>query len=91
MEELIQHADDISELFEKWHKIRFVRRVVTGALEIERREKRIGSSLEAAPIVYIEDKELLALVSSCRQMRLLPVSLACQPYSAHLDELWPPG
>ena len=30
-------------------KIRKVRRVVTGALEIERREKTIGSSLEAAP------------------------------------------
>ncbi|MBU2531904.1 MAG: class I tRNA ligase family protein, partial [Alphaproteobacteria bacterium] len=32
-----------------------VRRVVTGALEIERREKRIGSSLEAAPEIYIAD------------------------------------
>ena len=30
-----------------------VRRVVTGALEIERREKRIGSSLEAAPEIYV--------------------------------------
>jgi isoleucyl-tRNA synthetase len=30
-----------------------IRRVVTGALEIERREKRIGSSLEAAPIVHL--------------------------------------
>ncbi len=43
----------------KWQKIRKVRRVVTGALEIERREKRIGSSLEAAPIVYVSDKDLL--------------------------------
>jgi isoleucyl-tRNA synthetase len=33
---------------------------VTGALEIERREKRIGSSLEAAPIVHITDAKLLA-------------------------------
>ena len=33
----------------KWRKVRAVRRVVTGALEIERAEKRIGSSLEAAP------------------------------------------
>ena len=37
----------------KWEKIRAVRSVVTGALEIERREKRIGASLEAAPIVYV--------------------------------------
>jgi len=29
--------------------------VVTGALEVERREKRIGSSLEAAPKVLIND------------------------------------
>ncbi len=39
----------------KWRTIRNVRRVVTGALEIERAAKRIGSSLEAAPVVYIED------------------------------------
>ena len=44
----------------KWKKIRAVRRVVTGALEIERREKRIGSSLEAAPIVHVTDQDLLA-------------------------------
>jgi isoleucyl-tRNA synthetase len=43
----------------KWDKIRRVRTVVTGALEIERREKRIGSSLEAAPVVHIADPELL--------------------------------
>ena len=46
-------------LFERWQKIRQVRRVVTGALEIERKEKRIGSSLEAAPKVYIARPELL--------------------------------
>ncbi|WP_377292976.1 isoleucine--tRNA ligase [Rhizobium sp. SG2393] len=44
----------------QWAKIRTVRSVVTGALEIERREKRIGSSLEAAPVVHIADAELLA-------------------------------
>lgn len=44
----------------KWEKIRTVRTVVTGALEIERREKRIGSSLEAAPVVYVTDAELMA-------------------------------
>ena len=30
-----------------------MRRVVTGALEVERRDKRIGSSLEAAPQVFV--------------------------------------
>ena len=43
----------------KWEKIRNVRSVVTGALEIERREKRIGASLEAAPVVHVGDAELL--------------------------------
>jgi len=46
----------------KWKKIRTVRRVVTGALEIERREKRIGSSLEAAPVVYITDPALVEAI-----------------------------
>jgi isoleucyl-tRNA synthetase len=44
---------------EKWKHVRTVRRAVTGALEIERKEKRIGSSLEAAPVVYVADAELL--------------------------------
>ncbi len=47
------------DLARKWRRVRKVRRVVTGALEVERREKRIGSSLESAPIVYIENKDLL--------------------------------
>jgi isoleucyl-tRNA synthetase len=48
----------------KWERIRRVRRVVTGALEIERREKRIGASLQAAPVVYVgaEDARVLATV-----------------------------
>ena len=49
------------ELADKWEKIRTLRRVVTGALEIERREKRIGSSLEAAPIVYVGQDDLFAV------------------------------
>ena len=44
----------------KWEKVRAVRRVVTGALEIERAAKRIGSSLEAAPEVHVADAALLA-------------------------------
>ena len=43
----------------RWAKIFTVRRVVTGALEIERREKRIGASLEAAPKVHIADAALI--------------------------------
>ncbi|MGH6767800.1 MAG: class I tRNA ligase family protein, partial [Xanthobacteraceae bacterium] len=47
-------------LAEKWRKVRTVRRVVTGALEIERAGKRIGSSLEADPIVHVRDPDLFA-------------------------------
>jgi isoleucyl-tRNA synthetase len=45
----------------RWRTLRQVRRVVTGALEVERREKRIGSSLEAAPEIYVDDKDLMNL------------------------------
>jgi isoleucyl-tRNA synthetase len=48
-------------LAQKWEKLRMVRRVITGALEIERQEKKtIGSSLEAAPIVHVTDPVLRA-------------------------------
>ena len=47
-------------LADKWRKIRLVRRVVTGALELERAQKRIGSSLEAAPVIYVADQAVFA-------------------------------
>jgi isoleucyl-tRNA synthetase len=47
-------------LAEKWRKVRQVRRVVTGALELTRADKKIGSSLEAAPAIYIADPALRA-------------------------------
>jgi len=48
----------------KWEQVRRVRSVVTGALEIERAAKRIGSSLEAAPVVHIADPALRSLIES---------------------------
>jgi isoleucyl-tRNA synthetase len=47
-------------LAKKWETIRDVRRVVTGALELERAAKNIGSSLEASPVIYVADRKLLA-------------------------------
>jgi isoleucyl-tRNA synthetase len=44
----------------KWRAVRRVRAVVTGALEIERAQKSIGSSLEADPQVFIADPALRA-------------------------------
>ena len=49
-------------LAEKWRKVRIVRGVVTGALEIERAQKRIGSSLEAHPIVLVTNEDLYEAV-----------------------------
>ena len=49
----------------KWDRIRQLRRVVTGALEIARRDKRIGASLEADPVLYVSeaaDRDLFASV-----------------------------
>jgi isoleucyl-tRNA synthetase len=51
-----QFRDDA--LAAKWETIRDVRRVVTGALELERAAKNIGSSLEASPLVYVSDRNI---------------------------------
>ena len=51
-----------------WEAIRRLRRVVTGALELERKEKRIGASLEASPLVYVDTSarsETTILVDPC--------------------------
>ena len=53
---LAGYRDDV--LAKKWETIRDVRRVVTGALELERAAKHIGSSLEASPLVYVADKTI---------------------------------
>ncbi len=52
------------DLAAKWATIRKVRRVVTGAIEIQRQEKVIGASLEAAPTVHIRDADMLAAAKS---------------------------
>jgi isoleucyl-tRNA synthetase len=57
-ENLADYRDDV--LAAKWETIRDVRRVVTGALELERAAKRIGSSLEASPLIYVSDKAIFA-------------------------------
>lgn len=44
--------DDL--LAAKWEAVRTVRRAVTGALEVERAAKRIGSSLQANPLLYVD-------------------------------------
>ncbi|MEP5196352.1 MAG: class I tRNA ligase family protein, partial [Roseobacter sp.] len=46
------------ELAAKWAGVRSARRAVTAALEVERTNKVIGASLEAAPVVYVADVAL---------------------------------
>ena len=48
----------------KWDRIRRVRRVVTAALEVQRRDKVIGASLEAAPVVHVEDGDVVSALRS---------------------------
>jgi isoleucyl-tRNA synthetase len=62
-------------LADKWRRVRRVRRVITGALEVERAAKRIGSSLEAAPEVYFSDADLIAAVAD---VDLAEVSITSQ-------------
>ena len=45
----------------RWDRVRDLRRVVTGALELERASKRIGASLQAHPTVYASDAYVAAL------------------------------
>lgn len=44
---------------ERWGRIEQVLAAVTGALEVERREKRIGGALEASPRLHVADAALL--------------------------------
>lgn len=62
-------------LSEKWKKVRELRRAVTGALEVERREKRIGASLEAAPDVYVSRPEL---IEAMKGVDLAEISITSQ-------------
>ncbi len=67
------HLEDMPEtpkdwldepLAQKWEAIRRTRRVVTAALEVQRQDKIIGASLEAAPVVHIEDPDVLATLKT---------------------------
>jgi isoleucyl-tRNA synthetase len=65
------HLVDIPETPETWTNsdlagkmiaARMVRKAVTAALEVKRTEKVIGASLEAAPVVHVEDKATLDIL-----------------------------
>ncbi|WP_417838419.1 isoleucine--tRNA ligase [Tritonibacter scottomollicae] len=48
----------------KWAKVRQARRVVTAALEVQRTDKVIGASLEAAPVVHVREADVLAALET---------------------------
>lgn len=54
------------DLENKWEDIKALRKVITGALELKRAEKIIGSSLEASPKVYMGAK----YIAACENLKL---------------------
>jgi isoleucyl-tRNA synthetase len=61
---------------QRWAKVARVTSVVTGALEVERREKRLGAALEAAPRVHISDPALMAAFEGLDAAEVFRVSQA---------------
>ncbi|ESQ82729.1 isoleucyl-tRNA synthase [Asticcacaulis sp. AC466] len=69
----------------RWSKIETVLSVVTAALEEKRRDKVIGSALEAAPIVYIADNaayEAFAGIDAAEVFRTSQATLSIAPAPA---------
>ena len=48
-----------SEIFSKWEHLKLIRKAVNGAIEIERKNKLLGSSLEASVEIYFKDKNVI--------------------------------
>jgi isoleucyl-tRNA synthetase len=75
-------------LAEQWRLRRRFRRVVTGALEIERKNKVIGASLEAAPVVYVEDEAIRSAIAGMKFDEITITSaLTVAPPSAKVPSL----
>ncbi|MCW6510492.1 isoleucine--tRNA ligase [Lichenifustis flavocetrariae] len=77
----------------QWKAVRTVRRVVTGAIEIERASKRIGSSLEAAPRVFVTDAALRKALNGidfaevCITSDLVLETIEAPPEAYRLDDV----
>jgi len=75
-------------LVKKWSRIRELRRVVTGALELARADKSIGSSLEAAPVLVVTDAADKALFDSIDLAEIAITSTAGIEVTSDLDGLY---
>ncbi len=76
------------DLVRKWTRIRDLRRVVTGVLEVARANKDIGSSLEAAPVLYVTDAKDKALFDSVSLAEIAITSGARVEVAAELDDFY---
>jgi isoleucyl-tRNA synthetase len=72
-------------LIEKWNRVRTLRRVLTGALEIARRDKVIGASLEADPVLFVSDPADAALL---QDLDLAEIAITS---GAHVETAEPPA
>jgi isoleucyl-tRNA synthetase len=75
-------------LVKKWSRIRELRRVITGALELARADKTIGSSLEAAPVLVVADATDKALFDSVDLAEIAITSTATVETADALDGLY---
>jgi isoleucyl-tRNA synthetase len=77
-----------SDLVKKWLRVRELRRVVTGALELARAEKQIGSSLEAAPVLVVSEASDKALFDSIDLAEIAITSTAGVEIASDLNGLY---
>ncbi len=75
-------------LVARWSRIRELRRVVTGVLELARANKDIGSSLEASPTLYLTDPADRALFKTVSLAEIAITSGAAVEVVADLDGLY---
>jgi isoleucyl-tRNA synthetase len=75
-------------LVKKWSRIRELRRVITGALELARADKTIGSSLEAAPVLVVTEPGDKALFDSVDLAEIAITSTATVETAVALDGLY---
>ena len=78
-----------AELLKKWKRLRELRRAVTGALELKREAKEIGSSLEAAATLQLSDVSDLAMFDTVDLPEIAITSTATVVALAQKDA--PPG
>ena len=77
-----------AELVRKWSRIRELRRLVTGALELARADKVIGSSLEAAPVLGVSEVADKALFERVDLAEITITSVATVEMVDNFDEFY---